>query len=238
MAGIFVTGTGTDIGKTFVAGALIRSFRRRGKAVDALKPVVSGFDSSAATASDSGVLLDALGLPVTTAELDRISPWRFAASLSPDMAARREGRSIDFSALLAFSRAAATRDGLFTVIEGVGGIMVPLDERHTVLDWMVELSCPLLLVAGSYLGSISHTLSALDVLRHRRLTVAAVAVSESAVSPAPLTETLGTLARFVSGMPVLGIERLERPRPDHPTIECLADLLAGRNLCSPSSDAS
>ena len=67
------------------------------------------------------------------------------------------------------------------LIEGVGGIMVPLDERHTVLDWMSALRLPVLLVAGSYLGTISHTLTALHVLAQRNLDIAAVVVSESAV---------------------------------------------------------
>src|SRR5580704_4604157 len=106
MSAIFVSATGTDVGKTFVTTGLIRHFLGEGRAVDANKPVVSGFDPAALAASDHGALLAALNRPVTIPEAERISPWRFAAPLSPDMAARREGRAIDFDALTEFCRTA------------------------------------------------------------------------------------------------------------------------------------
>ena len=76
MSAFFVTATGTDIGKTFVAAGLIRHFRAAGRAVGAIKPVATGFDPAAAEASDPGMLLSALGRPVTPAEIERIAPWR------------------------------------------------------------------------------------------------------------------------------------------------------------------
>ena len=85
MTAIFVTGTGTDVGKTFLSAALIRHWRAAGHAVAAYKPVASGFDPATQQASDPGVLLGALGRPIT--DIETISPWRFAAPLSPDMAA-------------------------------------------------------------------------------------------------------------------------------------------------------
>ena len=93
MSAYFVSATGTDIGKTFVARGLIRALRARGRNVAALKPVVSGFEPSEAAGSDSGLLLAALGRPVTLDAISEISPWRFAAPLAPDMAAAREGRA-------------------------------------------------------------------------------------------------------------------------------------------------
>jgi dethiobiotin synthetase len=207
VAGIFVTGTGTDIGKTFIATALIRHLRNAGKAVAACKPVVSGFEPSHAAESDPGLLLSALGLDPTTEELDRISPWRFLAPMSPHLAARAEGRSIDFRSLVEFARSAAY--GRTTMlVEGVGGIMVPLDSTHTVLDWMSALRIPVLLVAGSYLGAISHTLTALHVLAQRNLDIAGVVVSESAIPGASLDDTLATIAQFAVPIEVMGVPRL------------------------------
>jgi dethiobiotin synthetase len=204
---IFVTATGTDVGKTFVTSGLIRHFRASGRAVDALKPVASGFDPTALATSDPGVLLAALGRPVTIEEIERIAPWRFAAPLSPDIAAAREGRVIEFDALLDFCRrAAATRNLL--LIEGIGGIMVPLDDKHTVLDWMKALRIPVLLVVGSYLGTISHALTALHVLAQRNIDIAAVVVSESEVSGASLDETVDTIARFAQPLDVIGVPRM------------------------------
>jgi len=219
---IFVTGTGTDVGKTFLSVALIRHWRAAGHAVAAYKPVVSGFDPATAQASDPGVLLAALGRQIT--DIETISPWRFAAPLSPDMAAAREGRTLDFEAIVEFSHRAAT-SAERVLIEGVGGIMVPLDERHTVLDWMSTLRLPVLLVVGSYLGTISHTLTALRVLAQRNLTVVAVAVSESAVPGAPLDETVATIARFADLIEVVGVPRLTGEA--HPTVARIATLIEG-----------
>jgi dethiobiotin synthetase len=219
---IFVTGTGTDVGKTFLAAALIRHWRAAGRAVAAFKPVASGFDPATAAMSDPGVLLAALGRPLTNVET--ISPWRLAAALSPDMAAAREGRALDFDAIVEFSREKA-RSADRVLIEGVGGIMVPLDERHTVLDWMSALRLPVLLVAGSYLGTISHTLTALRVLAQRNLTVAAVAVSESAVPGAPLDETVATIARFADLIEVVAVPRLSGDVHDHSAIARIATLI-------------
>src|SRR5689334_16712428 len=96
MSAYFVTSTGTDIGKTFVTAGLIRHLRDNGKPVAALKPVVSGFDLATAALSDPGMLLAALDEPITEEALTRVSPWRFAAPLSPDMAAAREGAMLEF----------------------------------------------------------------------------------------------------------------------------------------------
>jgi dethiobiotin synthetase len=221
VSAIFVTGTGTDVGKTFLSAALIRHWRAAGHAVAAFKPVVSGFDPATSHVSDPGVLLTALGRPISN--IDVISPWRFAAPLSPDMAAAREGRTLDFDAIVEFSRRAA-KSADRVLIEGVGGIMVPLDERHTVLDWMSALRLPVLLVAGSYLGTISHTLTALRVLAQRNLTVAAVAVSESAVPGAPLDETVATIARFADMIEVVGVSRLSGDAHSHPAVARIATL--------------
>jgi dethiobiotin synthetase len=220
----FVTGTGTDVGKTFVTAGLIRQFRRRGRPVGAVKPVVTGFDPAAAHASDPGVLLAALGRPINAEELDRLSPWRFAAPVAPDLAARRENRQLDYNAVVDFSlRAIAAQRGVL-LIEGIGGIMVPLDDRHTVLDWMTVLRLPLFLVTGSYVGAISHTLTALHVLARRNLDVTAVVVSESAGSAASLDETTATIARFADAIEVIGIPRLPSAA-EHPAFEHLAKLV-------------
>jgi len=221
---IFVTGSGTDVGKTFLSAALIRHWRAAGHTVAAFKPVVSGFDSATPETSDPGVLLAALGRPST--EIEKISPWRFAAPLSPHMAAAREDRALDFEAIVGFSRRAATSANR-VLIEGVGGVMVPLDERHTVLDWMSALRLPLLLVAGSYLGTISHTLTALRVLVQRNLTITAVAVSESVAPGAPLDETVATIARFADLIEVVGLPRLADDAHRHPAIARIAKLIEG-----------
>ena len=208
MTAIFITGTGTDVGKTFVAASLIRHLRQMGRIVEAIKPVVSGFDPAQMAASDPGVLLDALGSPVTLKEIERISPWRFRAALSPDLAAAREGGRIDVDEVIEFCQSAVDERQDILLIEGVGGVMVPLDQDRTILDVMMALRLPLILVAGSYLGTISHTLTALDSLYRRDLKLLAIIVSETAGSPVSLGDTVATIERFAG--PVIGVPRLRR----------------------------
>lgn len=206
MTAYFITATGTDIGKTFVTAGLIRALRGEGRRVAALKPIVSGFDPARADESDPGVLLSAMGERVNMETVVPMAPWRFAAPLSPDMAAAREGWQIDFDALIDFCRRAMAVGERTLFIEGVGGLMVPLDETHTVLDWMAALDLPALLVAGTYLGTISHTLTALDVLSRARHRIAAVVLNESVESPVPSEETKATLARFTTA-PIVCLPR-------------------------------
>ncbi len=222
MGAYFVTSTGTDIGKTFVTAGLIRYLRSAGAAVDALKPVVSGYDSSVVETSDPAVLLNALGRTVSADEVERIAPWRFRAPLAPDLAAAREGRSIEFDKLIAFSRAAVKAANGTLLIEGVGGIMVPLDGRRTVLDWMAALDIPPLLVVGGYLGAISHTLTALHVLAQRDLKLAAIVVSESERNTVELEDTVASIERFSNGVAVIGLPRLPGGLTQHPAFAQIA----------------
>jgi dethiobiotin synthetase len=206
MPAFFIAGTGTDIGKTFVTAGLVRILKERGRAVAALKPVASGYDKTDAGASDAGHLLSALGQLVTEDNVARICPWRFAATLSPHMAGARESRAVDYAALLDFTKKAVLEAEGALFIEGVGGVMVPLDTKHTTLDWMAEMQLPLILVTGTYLGTISHTLTAVDALTHRGLRLAALVVNESTGSTVDHQETAQSLAARVN-TPVVTLPR-------------------------------
>jgi len=225
VSAVFITGTGTEVGKTFVAAGLIRYFRGLGQPVAALKPLVSGFDPAAPSGSDPAILLEALGREVKPEELKRVSPWRFRAPLSPDMAARAENRAIDLQAVVDFCRSAIAGNDGTLLIEGIGGIMVPLDARHTVLDLMSLLNLPLILVAGSYLGTLSHVLSAQDVILRHALALRAIVVSETEGAPAPLDATLATLANFAKA-PLLGLRRQVPARQSDAVFQYLAELIA------------
>lgn len=192
----FVTSSGTDIGKTFVTSLLIRQLKKAGKTARAYKPVVSGFDPASPDTSDTGILLDAMGLVPTPQQIDACSPYRYAAPLSPHIAAAREKRPIDTGQLVEWCRTRpATAE--YSLFEGVGGVMVPLDTEHTVLDWMNRLNYPVILVTGSYVGSISHTLTAAAVLFQANISLHAIIVSESEGSSMPLDETVTSLRQFL-----------------------------------------
>ena len=144
---------------------------------------------------------------MTLPAIDAITPWRFAAPLSPDMAAAREGRKLDMTEIAVFCRDADTPNTTL-LIEGIGGVMVPLAGRQTVRDLIADIGCPALLVAGSYLGTLSHTLTAVEALAARSVPLGGIVVSESPESPAPLAETVATLQRLTAPVPVVGLPRL------------------------------
>ncbi len=203
MSAWFVTATGTDIGKTAVAACLLHAWVKQGKQPRAFKPVVSGYDEAAPQGSDPYQLARALGADASDdAVLHVISPWRFAPALSPDMAAARDGKTIPYESVIAecHKRIAAAQGPL--LIEGAGGIGVPLDDTHLMRDLMVALKLPVILVAGTYLGTISHTLTALDSLKLANIKCAAIILSESLESPVPPAETADAIRRYVSDIPI------------------------------------
>ncbi len=204
MSTYFVTATGTDLGKTYVLCRILALLRSRGAAVHALKPVLSGFDSSDPASTDSGRLLLAQGLPANEATISAITPWRFLPPLSPDMAAVRAGITVSLDEVERFCRKAeASHDLLF--VEGAGGVMSPLGSDFLNIDLMARLKAKAILVCGGYLGAISHTLTALAALKGRDVPVAAIVLSGAGTLPVPLEETRLSLLRFQS-VPVYGVD--------------------------------
>lgn len=207
MTALFVSGAHTDVGKTYVACALLRAARARGFSVDALKPVVSGFDRADWSDSDPGRLITALGHSRDAAALGAMSPWIFTAPLAPPMAAAREGRSLATADVATFCATRRTAADLF-LVEGAGGVMSPMTSDGTCLDLMRSLALPTLLVGGSYLGAISHTLTALETLRAHGVAVAAVVISEAAEPDAPdFAETVALVTRYAGDLPVAAAAR-------------------------------
>ena len=194
MSAIFVTGAGTEVGKTYVTCALIRALKQQGRAVTALKPIVSGFNHE--RDSDPGLILAALGEPLSPTNMARISPFQFRAPLAPNIAARREGREIDYADVLRLCREAIAAAPDVILIAGAGGIMSPVSDDKTFLDLIVDLNAPALIVGGSYLGAVSHMLTAVAAARSRRVAVKAGIVSESAPPEAGLDDTMGMLQKL------------------------------------------
>lgn len=208
---MFVAGSGTDIGKTYVTASLVRALRTAGRRVRVCKPLASGLPAPADpafAASDPALLLAAAGLAPTPAALDACSPWRFAAPLSPDMAAAAEGRGVSLAEVVDWTRTVLAESGHdHLLVEGVGGVMSPLTQDATGLDLALALRLPVLLVCGSYLGAISHALTAVEALRGRGLEIAALVVNETAGSSVPLHATAEALGRFAGPVRLFTLER-------------------------------
>lgn len=205
--GLFVTGAGTEIGKTLIACALVHQLKDREIPVRALKPVITGFDPDSISESDTGRLLLAAGEELSESTITACSPWRFADAIAPSMAARRAGRPFAIDHVMDHCRKALDGEA-FVVIEGVGGVMAPVTDDALVLDWMKALGLPAVLVAGSYLGAISHALTAARVLLQDGVPLAGVAISESAEQPVPLEETAAAIRSFLPELPALTVPRI------------------------------
>ena len=202
MSSYFITGIHTGAGKTVVTASLAHQLKQSGEAVRALKPIISGYEE---TESDTALLMQSSG----ETDVERVSPWRFEAPLSPHLAAAKEGRDIDPFALVQWCQKQMAEDGT-TLIEGVGGIMVPMAANYTVLDWMKALDIPVVLVSSSYLGAINHTLMSIETVLRAGLVLQGIIVSQSeAEVDAGLEDTISSIRSFMaSDYPILSLPRL------------------------------
>jgi dethiobiotin synthetase len=174
-SGFFVTGTDTDVGKTAVAVAIVRSLVTAGLRVGVYKPVASGVDGTRPETSDPWRLWDAAGRPRTIAD---VCPQVFAAALSPPRAAAVAGREVDERLLrsgLEPWRAASD----VVVVEGAGGLFSPVGPRSLNLDLARDLSLPLVIVDAARLGAIGRSLMAARAAAAEGLSVAAVILSHT-----------------------------------------------------------
>ena len=156
MKGVFITGTDTGVGKTYLTARLTRSLRQQGLPAIALKPVASGDRSDATTLSEA--MRGALPIP-------KINPVHFAAPLSPYAAATLENRPFPWDLLRShWEEMTSSHPGPF-LVEGVGGWRVPMDSTRTVREWARELGLPVLIVCRATLGTLNHTLLTVDSIR-------------------------------------------------------------------------
>jgi dethiobiotin synthetase len=211
---LFITGSGTGVGKTYVASALIQQLRRSSRQVLAFKPVATGMvpmDDPAFADTDTARLIAAQGLPIDVASIAACTPWRFALPLSPDMAAAAEGRTLHFVTIVDWARAALSQAACETLvlIEGVGGVMSPIAADALNIDLIAAVGCPALLVGGTYLGAINHTLMAIEALQARKIALQALVLSETRGSSVDIVATLGSLSRFAAGVRITPIRHGE-----------------------------
>lgn len=217
--GFFVTGTGTEVGKTVVAAALARDLRRQGSSVAVFKPAVTGLDDPGE--ADHALLRRAAESGQSD---DEIAPYRYGPPASPHLAAAEAGEEIDPERLRrAAHDAAAGAERL--VCEGVGGLLVPLAWRlsgamrhqganYLVRDLAVDLGLPMIVAASPGLGTINHTLQTIEAARGAGLRVAAVVLTPWAASPSAIEhsnlETIADLAQ----VEVRTLPRLDLNEPE------------------------
>ena len=190
-----------------MSAALLSHWRAQGLRPAAVKPVATGYNPARPEDSDGAALLAGLGRFATRQAVEAITPFRFAAPLSPDQAARRQGARLTAAAVAAACRPHIADAQGPVLVEGAGGIMSPLNEAETMLDLAAELALPVIFVAGSYLGALSHALTGLAVLRARGVTAALTLVNETPQSPVDLEETCLSLKSQLKGLTALALPR-------------------------------
>lgn len=173
MRGLFVTATDTGVGKTEVACALLANARAAGLDAVGMKPAQSGHEPG--VPSDAARLRAAAG---GVEPIGEICPYSFAAPLAPAVAARVEGREVSLDRVLAAARALAARHAA-VVVEGAGGLLVPLTERESYADLAVALGLPVLVVARAGLGTVNHVALTVEALRRRGLALLGIVLNRT-----------------------------------------------------------
>lgn len=177
MRDAFVTGTGTEVGKTVVAAVIARTLAAEGNRIAVFKPAVTGLDEDGEP--DHALLRRAAGSAQSDEE---IAPYRYGPPASPHLAAALAGEEIDPTRLREGARAAAASADLL-VCEGVGGFLVPLSGTYLVRDLAVDLGLPVVIAASPGLGTINHTLLSVEAARAAGLTVEMVVLTPWPESP-------------------------------------------------------
>ena len=211
MRGLFVTGTGTDVGKTVVAAALARTARATGERVAVFKPAISGLDELEAGFADHELLRSASGSPQSD---DQIAPYRYGPAVSPHLAAELAGERIDSTRLAATARAAGG-DADLLICEGVGGFLVPLAPGYLVRDLARDLGLPVVIATAPGLGTINHTLLTADAVRGAGLELAAVVLTPWRDDPSTMEQSNRSTIGALSATEVLTLPELELARPEH-----------------------
>ncbi|MEI6217385.1 MAG: dethiobiotin synthase, partial [bacterium] len=186
---VFIAGTDTDIGKTVVTAAILSILRAQGVDAVPMKPVQTGCltRKGITIAPDLECCLSAAGLNPDIDELEQMAPYRFRPACSPHLAARLANCSISPDTILKrFSALQAKHD--VVVIEGAGGILVPIGSRRTMLDIIRQLGAPVILVAKPGLGTINHSLLSLMALRNAGVRVIGVVFNNATSARAGLIE--------------------------------------------------
>jgi dethiobiotin synthetase len=218
MRGLFVTGTGTEVGKTVVAAAIAHTACAAGDRVAVFKPAVSGLDDSplasevwesASELPDHALLRLAAG---SSQGDEQVAPYRYGPAVSPHLAAELAGERIDPDRLRG-AALAATEDADLLVCEGVGGFLVPLASEYLVRDLAGDLALPIVVVASPGLGTINHTLLTIQAVREAGLETVAVVLTPWPAEPSPMERSnLETIERLGS-VAVVTLPRLDLSDP-------------------------
>jgi dethiobiotin synthetase len=214
----FVTGTDTEVGKTFATCALLLSMRKRGYRALGMKPLAAGVDAKGRN-EDVECLVAASGF---SAPRELVNPYLFAPPIAPHIAASEAGVDIDIEHIaMACERLRGMADAVF--VEGAGGFCVPLDRQRDLADLAVRLALPVILVVGMRLGCINHALLTVEAIAARGLALSGWIANRIDPEMSRYEENLASLSERIKA-PLLGLI------PPHSAPEKAADLLSAGAL--------
>ena len=203
-AGVFVTGTDTGVGKTVVTAALALALKRLGRSVGVMKPIETGITLSRVERSDAARLRAVIESEET---LSAICPYQFEQPVAPLAAAQAERRTIDLRVIRQVYRLLVNRYD-YLVVEGIGGVRVPIAPKADVMDLIGSLKLPVVVVGRAGLGGINHALLVIEALRRRRIPLIALVLNRTGpVRSATMRfqeKTTVEALRKQAGLPVLG----------------------------------
>ena len=203
MKGYFITGTDTNVGKTVVTACLATLFKSRGEDVGVMKPLETGVDPecSSSANSDAKFLIEVSGVQDA---LEEVCPYRLKTPASPYQAARLEGKELDPEKIMERFRALQSKHSMM-LVEGVGGLMVPITQRYNVVDLALQVDLPLIIVSRIQIGTLNHTLLTLNAARQHGLKVAGVILNPVHAGELDnIEEEQGSLIEEFSDTPILG----------------------------------
>lgn len=220
--GLFITGTDTGVGKTLVAAAITRYYSRRGLKIGVMKPCETGVTDVLHPGEDASLLRWAAE---SRDDDQEIAPYRLRDPLAPALAAKREGVIIDPGRIVnSFEKIRAGKD--LVVVEGAGGLMVPLRGGYLVADLIRELKLPLLVVSRATLGTINHTLLTIFAARSMELPLAGFMINRMPSHPGIAEQAAPHELAALASADLLGVFPEVAGSPEE-QVEQLADALAG-----------
>lgn len=202
MKGIFVTGTDTGVGKSVVTGLLAKYLRKKGYQVITQKWVQTGSSFSA----DINQHLKIMGVSKGTINdhLDCVCPYIFKLPAAPHLAAKAEKKKIKIAKIKKSFKLLSSKFD-FVIVEGIGGALVPVNEKRLVIDIAKELGLPVLVVAQNKLGAINHILMTIEVLRHRRMKILGILFNNCKGQNKMIIKNNPDIIRKITGQNILGV---------------------------------
>lgn len=200
----FITGTGTGVGKTIVTAGIAGHFLSNGKNVSIMKPVQTGTGKSVSDLETvKAIVPGIIPLPKLLA-----SPYSFSLPASPLLAAKSENREINPNTILkAFNDASSRTDIDVLLVEGAGGLLVPLTEEFLMIDLISQMNIPAILVSAAGLGTVNHTLLSIEAMKKRNLKIAGIVINKMPVNPSIVEKDNVKTIEQMGGIPVIAVIR-------------------------------